>query len=112
MNVSIILLVIGVFLLFIKQTAWAGIGLIGMGIVTYFFIKKQPDYSYHFDSELRQKFQRISQQPGFGWNMREFADPTQRTPDMPNVDDGTFSLPMPMGELSNMMDFRHKTKIK
>jgi len=104
-------MIIGVFLLFIKQTMWAGIGIIGIGVVAHFFTKKQPSYNY-FEPRVMQKFQQPQQKLGFDWGMRENVNPNQRGPDMPGVDGDAFSLPVPMGDLSNMMEFRHKTRVK
>ncbi|MBN2518281.1 MAG: hypothetical protein JXB14_05530 [Candidatus Altiarchaeota archaeon] len=112
MNIPIVLMVIGVFLLLMGQTAWAGLGMIAIGLIAYLFTSRQPDYNPYFDQAFRKRIAQKQQQAGFDWSVKDDMNPAQTRRDGPKIDGDMFSLPLPMGELTDMLDIRHKTKVK
>jgi|GEM_PF-2603735 len=115
MNPAVIVILIGAVLLIVGGTSWAGLALIAIGSVAYLVMQRPRAAARYYVPRWRQPRQKNEGQTGVKWDVKDSPPgvPGGTTgPNMPGVEGGVFNLPIPMGELGEMLDFKHGTKIR
>lgn len=112
MNPSIVLALFGVAFLFISGLTWAGVGLTAVAVIVQIVSQQKTNtfvyggYPFVYPESNRQ-----SDISGFEWSIREDYFGLSNRRYVPKVEGGMFNLPLPMGELSDIVEFKHKTRI-
>jgi len=122
MNLSVVLGTFGLFLLFLPTTAWVGLSFIGISLVlTFVNTKKRVNLLRPYGS-VKNQFAKPMQTAGVDWQLNDdFQNPLSGTDfdanmgkqkGGPDIRGDMFRLPLPMGELDELVDMRHNTKVR
>jgi len=126
MNISLLVVMAGALFLFIPSTMWLGIAFLAIGAVTYTMVEKrpvamapgQPKYLPAWPQPVPQ------QRVGVNWSLRRpmggqknpvarAQDPLGQPDNGPKVENGMFSLPLPMSnDVAQFVDLKYRTPTK
>jgi hypothetical protein len=107
MNLSIFLILFGVLLLFVPQTAWMGIAVLAIGAITYGVFQRQPAPAQAYPGYMQAFAPKRMQRTGINVLRKQ---PTDQQQQGPGIKEGMFSLPLPIDDdVGRFVDVSYKT---
>ena len=126
MNLSIIVVIAGVFFLLMPQTMWIGLAFLALGTITYLVFQKKPVGMPVGRPRYLSAWPQIApqQQAGVGWSIKRplggernpvalARNPLEQPESGPKLENGVFSLPLPMNnEVAQFVNLKYKVPTK
>jgi hypothetical protein len=122
MNIALIAGILGAFLLVFKEGVWIGVAVMAISVVLFFldsssqkrFAGPPQRLQYAFPNPQQYQPNQEGKPPttGVSWNTSDTLGNPMGKRQGPYMDGNDFNLPLPMGDLTNLVDMRHKTKIR
>ncbi len=120
MKTSAIIVLMGVVLLAIPGTAWMGIAVMGIGAIAYMLESREPIGALRGSPKYLPAWPSYPQQAGVNVSTKspfsgqkdavsQAQNPLGQAPEGPGIDNGMFSLPVPMdNEVAQFVNLRYK----